>query len=134
MKKKNRPRANKHFNRFEFRGKHQYVREFGNSVEGDVKYNGLLKCKLAHGSNFSIVLPELVFLKGLDPSWIQPLYFAPNLLWRVQDGLIFCGVPVDISHGLRLWIEFRNDQFIRRLDDSSELFHCVIKAPPKLNT
>lgn len=132
-KKKNRPHANRHFNRFEFRGKHQYIREFTDSLAGEVKYDGILKCKLAHGSGFSIVLPELVFLKGPDPSWIQPLYFAANLLWKAEDGLTVCRVPVDISHGRRLWIEFRNDQFIRRLDDGSELFHCVIEAPPKLN-
>jgi hypothetical protein len=133
MKKKNKPRANKRFNRLEFRGKHQYIREFTNPVEGDVRYDGLLKCKLVHGANFSVVFPELVLVKGLELSWIQPLYFAANLLWKADDAPIGCRVPVDISHGRRLWIEFHADQFIRRLDDGSELFHCVIEAPPKLN-
>lgn len=122
---------NYHFNRFEQNGKHNYVSEFISDSVGDERYEGLIKCKLAHGENGTIILPEYVLLEEGKQFWIKPLFFNAPIL-RVENHVISCTIFLNISHGVLLEIYFQNDGLITTLSDGSEIFKCTIIGPEDL--
>lgn len=121
------------FNRIENNGQHHYINDFnGYRHFAGKKSAGLIKCKLVHHSDYSIIIPDQIYLdckKGFN--WIQPLYFAANQI-RISDHNTVCRMWVDVSFGACLEIEFNLGGIVRRLCDGSFLYQCKITGPNNL--
>ena len=87
---------------------------FGSEGIGTIPYEGYIKCKLAHGLGYSIVLPDVLLLGTAGDKWIQPLSFGPNVLTKVDD-LIGCGLSADVSCGHRLVIRFTSRDLVSQI-------------------
>jgi hypothetical protein len=110
-----------------------YYAERGFHPLGNSKYSGLIKCKLAHGRGYSVVIPDFIFIGGGAKQWIQPLSFLAPLLAKTDGGLE-CSVYVDISCGQTIQIHFRNSDFVGKFSDCSEAYRCTISGPDDLGT
>lgn len=121
---------NLHFNRLEKKGRHQYIDDFaGLRHFGDFKYTGFIKCKLVLNADYSVVLPDQIYIEiGGEIRWIQPLYFSGNRI-APFEGYGLCDLGVDVSYGTNLRIRFRNDDLVARLNDGSVFYRCTIKGP-----
>src|SRR5579862_5328496 len=95
--------------------------KFGSLGIGSATHQGYIKCKLAHGMGYSIVLPDALFLGSAADKWLQPLAFGPNVLEKC-DGHIRCMLSVDVSCGHRLTVEFSNGDLVSALADGAELY------------
>lgn len=120
---------NLRFNRIEKKGRqHEYLKDFQKFRHtGDFNYVGYIKCKLAHGISYSVVIPDQIYVKFSDKVyWIQPFYFTAN---RILDNSLT--MHIDISFDARLEINFKD--LISKLSDGSLFYNCTIIAPTSLN-
>lgn len=124
-------RFNLHFNRVETDDAHFYIQKLGGNYQKTVT-RGMIKCKLAHGVGYSIIIPDLIFVGKSATHWIQPLSFHPNHLTKLNDTDIECGIQMDISCLESIAVRFSNADLITSLEDGSELYHCSILGPPNL--
>ena len=125
---------NLQFNRIKKRGTHHYLKDFsaGMGKKSTYEYEGFIKCKLAHNTNYSVVIPDQVYLKfGEKLLWIQPLFFSGNVISKSDDN-IECSIRIDISHGYHLYIKFSSSDIKSKLNDGSMFYHCRIKGPKSL--
>lgn len=116
---------NRRFNRLESELEHIYCNQFGTEPMGDTEHTGFLKCKLGHAHGYSVIVPDQLFLEGDPLTWIQPLCFTPNLIYKTEND-IDCFFHVDISMSQTVRVNFSDIGFIRCLDDGSQLFRCKI--------
>jgi hypothetical protein len=120
---------NKHYNRIERFNNHQYIENLGdNKWKKDIKYNGYVKCKLMHGANGSILVPDLVFYQVQENGefkWIQPLAFRANQIYFLDDDAQ-AHIMIDISCETTVTIKFNKSNFLKKLNDNSELYECNI--------
>src|SRR5580698_4763472 len=79
--------------------------DFGSEGVGGSTHQGYIKCKLAHGLGYSIILPDILFIGATGNKWIQPLSFGPCMLSKFEDE-IWCTMSVDVSCGHRLLVKF----------------------------
>ncbi len=121
---------NRHFNRWETTAGHEYINRFGYLPIGETIHTGFIKCKLAHGLHYSVVVPDLLF-PGEGAQWIQPLAFGPNLISKFVDQ-IDCRFNVDVSCGTRLIVSFTNRDLVTHLADGSDLYRCSFQGPVNL--
>jgi hypothetical protein len=124
------------FNRIEKKGRHEYLTDFQKFKHtGDFNYIGYIKCKLAHGISYSIVIPEQIYIKYINKVyWIQPFYFTANYIIyseKLDDNTLT--IYVDISFGAQLKIDFKHNDLISKLFDGSFFYNCTIKAPACLH-
>jgi hypothetical protein len=108
-------KVNRRFNRIESLAEHKYLRDFGSAGVGTQRYNGLIKCKLAHGMGRSIIVPDLLFIGSDGSKWIQPLSFGPPILERYSDTQVSCEFSVDIACSQRPLVKFNADAFVQAL-------------------
>lgn len=99
---------------------------------GRNRYEGFIKCKLAHANYGSFVVPDFLFIGKRGQHWIQPLSFGPPLLSKVESE-IRCGFSVDIAGAHRLKVEFASSGYVSSFVDGSELYNCVLWGPPELS-
>ncbi len=121
----------RHFNRIRGWATNYYMPERGGH-SGETKHRGRLKCKLLHGRGFSVIAPDQLYLQASGWKWIQPLAFLANLFGDFGDN-IECVIPVDISARQTVRVLFSSREFLRRLDDGSELYDCTIVGPEDLD-
>jgi hypothetical protein len=114
-------------------GEHIYYADRAFQGIGETEYHGFIKCKLAHGSNYSVIIPDFLFLGEEGRLWVQPLAFFAPLLGKL-DETIECVICADISCGHTLRIKFANSDFVSRLPDCSEIYRCRIYGPDDLST
>jgi hypothetical protein len=96
---------------------------------GQVRREGIVKVKLAHGQGFTILLLDRVYIEE-DGRWVffEPSMFGPpRMAFRDADALAH--VWLDTSGGDTLQIDFSNQNFASRLLDGSQLFACAIVGP-----
>jgi hypothetical protein len=105
--------------------------DFGSEGVGDLPTRGYIKCKLAHGLGYSIILPDVLLLGAAGNKWIQPLTFSPNMLSKFGDEIRHT-MSVDISCGHRLLVNFRKGDIVSRLADGAELYQCTFKGTADL--
>jgi hypothetical protein len=127
---------NLQFNRIEKKRRHEYLTDFQKFKHtGDFDYTGYIKCKLAHGISYSIVIPEQIYVKYINQVyWIQPFHFTANYIIyseNFDDNTLT--IYVDISFGAQLEIKFKHHDLISKLPDGSFFYNCTIKAPPCLH-
>ena len=125
---------NKRFNRFEGGVDNMYFPFYGTKFDISHETEGYIKCKLLHSANDSIILPDQIFIKTNDDSfiWFQPLTFLINLLMK-DEKLVKCMFLVDISSENTLKIEFDNVDLIKTYSDNSSLFKCKIFGPKDIH-
>ena len=104
---------------------------YGSEDIGGVNHQGYIKCKLAHGLGYSIILPDMLLINVKGSKWIQPLAFGPNVLSKM-DGDIQCSISIDVSCGHRLMVRFGNGDLVSRLADGTDLYRCSIDGPADL--
>lgn len=126
-------KVNRRFNRIETPVGHTYLRDFGAAGVGTQRYNGLIKCKLAHGKGRSIIVPDLLFISSDGSKWIQPLSFGPPILNKYSETRVSCEFSVDIACSQRLIVKFSADAFVQAFDDGSELYRCTFLGPRALH-
>ena len=105
--------------------------DFGSEGVGGSTHGGYIKCKLAHGQGYSIILPDVLLIGAAGNKWIQPLTFGPNMLSKF-GAEIRCVMSVDISCGHRLLVNFSNRDIVSRLADGAELYRCTFQGPADL--
>jgi hypothetical protein len=115
-------------------GEHLYYAGRGFIGLGEVEYKGLVKCRLAHGPDYSILIPDFIFLGEDGRRWIQPLAFFAALLAKLDHDHIECSMRVDVSCGHTLRLRFRNTDFVQKFPDGSELYQCSIFGPEELES
>ena len=124
-------RDNLRFNRRETASDHVYYEQFGFNGEGQEEHKGLVKVRLGHGHQFSVVVPEILFVGEDAQRWIQPLAFHPNLMHFFPDDSQ-CRVHVDISCGQTVAVDFAESKLLGHLADGSELYRCNITSVQNL--
>jgi hypothetical protein len=129
-------KLNKKYNRYELNKIHIYINDRGSKGIGKIKYEGYLKCKLVHNDEFSIIVPDLVFVNNkLDNIlWFQVFSFMPNQLYKFEEDEMFGRLHVDISCQHTLQIEFNSKDKISNLKDDSVLYKCTILGPNNLKS
>lgn len=118
------------FNRVKRKGINHYIKEYSSGgTRGDEIYQGYVKCKLVHLSKYSLIVPDQLYLKvGKDLEWIQPLYMASSVVMQLDDGKAG-RLTVDVSHGLRLLVDFKGGDLVNSYPDGSCLYSCQIQGP-----
>jgi hypothetical protein len=127
-------RVNRRFNRIETATDHRYLTDFGAQGVGAQAYSGFLKCKLAHGSGRSIVVPDILFLGKEGRRWIQPLSFGPPVLTKFSKYDVRCKFTVDVSCSQRVEVSMKSGDWVQSFADGSELYRCTISGPAYLQT
>lgn len=122
---------NKRFNRYETSNEHYYCQVNKENQDYPEIFNGFIKCKLAHGKNFSIIIPDQVYIESNSLLWMQPIKFLPNMLYNLGD-IIIGHVYIDISMGVTIKVEFTTEDFITNLKDGSNIFKCKVRGPKNL--
>lgn len=119
------------FDRIEYSNDNAYRVYRGTEPLGKNIYNGFCKCKLIHSKDFSIIVPDLIYIKTDDLSfkWFQFYSFLPSLIDK--DNLLTQTV-IDISGGHTIIISFTPDSHIKNLSDDSNLFECKIQGPSNI--
>lgn len=115
------------YNRIETEIDRIYFNRYVSNFDKSFLNEGMVKCKLIHSENESLIFPDFLILKKDDGFfyWIQPLNYFCNILIK-DDSIILCSFYVDISYGKTLRIEFSNSDLIRNFNDNSSLFKCNI--------
>jgi hypothetical protein len=131
-----RKELNTKLNRYEIKKpevRHAYIKDFtGFNYKNNTEYQGYVKCKLVHDKGLSVVFPDQVYLEvGDQLHWIQPFFFGPNIIHFLDDENI-CRVPVDISCGVQVWVEFKSTDVVSKLQDGSVFYRCKIEGPKYL--
>jgi hypothetical protein len=89
---------------------------------------GLIKVKLAHGVDRSLLLPDAVFAKGpAGLCWYQPKYFSACML-EFLDHQAFAQLDISFDNGSRSIVQFRRDSLERHMADGSALYRCEMLA------
>jgi hypothetical protein len=122
------------YNRVTRRRVRKYLKDFTEiRRQGTHVYDGLIKCKLVHGSDYSLVIPDQVYIAvDNELHWIQPIYFSACSISRNDQGNE-CTLAIDISHGLILIINFASKNLEQHYKDGSLLYSCTIRAPKFLH-
>lgn len=127
-------KLNTHFNRIEYKDKHEYLNEFTKATVGNYSYTGYIKLKLVHMSYGSITIPEQIYMIYREKLlFIQPLFFSPNILIKNDENILYTQT-IDISSGIRLKIEATDNNLIKKLDDDSCFYSCTITGPQYLQS
>lgn len=122
---------NKRFNRYETNLEHYYNQQSKDSRDFSGKFSGFIKCKLAHGEGYSIIIPDQLYIEAKSLLWIQPIMFLPNIFFDLGDMKVG-NIYIDISMGVTLKVEFNSKGFMRNLSDGSNIFKCNIYGPKDL--
>ena len=93
--------------------------------------DGLIKLKLVHAEETSLLVPELLVADLGGMRWFQPKFFyAPQLsFW---DGYSTADIGIEVSDGPLVNVGFTSGGFVASLSDSSQVYRCVISAPADL--
>ena len=125
-------KQNKRFNRMESSIGHFYSNNYGYESFENYKNSGWIKCRLLHGSGYSLIVPDQIFIDHEGLKWIQPLAFLPNRVFKFNENEITGLLVVDISCGHTIHVRFSNDGLVRDLQDGSQLYRCEINGPEDL--
>ncbi len=103
---------------------------YGENLIGNTEHKGYIKIKLVHTENFSLLIPDQIYLQS-PQVWLQPKTWLPSILHN--DGksikaVIFC----DVSEGVTLEITFEDSLLLNSYSDGSFLYECVIAGPSDL--
>lgn len=120
---------NRQFNRLESRHDHLYLSDYGTRPLGSTSHRGWIKCRLLHGTGYSLIVADQLYVDSRGLRWIQPLAFGPNVLCEHDAARIVCDLSIDVSCGQRLRVQFFNSDHVRDLPDGSQLFECTILGP-----
>jgi len=104
---------------------------FGTSERGNASFRGYIKCKMAHRTQGSNIIPDQVYLASDPLLWFQPLSFLANMIAQTAHA-ITCTLFVDIAGGHLLTVRFRADEHCLFLEDHSQIFMCEITGPENL--
>ncbi|AZR41276.1 hypothetical protein [Marinobacter salarius] len=101
------------------------IKTFGTNI-GSMKYSGLIKIKLIHHTDFSIIVPDQLYLN--DPLvWFQPQTWLPSILISDDDN-IWCQLIFDLDENLTVKVNFNDSQLLNSFSDGSFLYECEIAA------
>jgi hypothetical protein len=124
-------KLNTQFNRYEDINGHRYIEYLGdNEVQKQILFKGYIKCKLMHGNKISVIVPDLlIYQVDLKKSykWIQPLAFRANQIYYFDENAQ-ANIMIDISARSTVFIRFKRSDFVRVLNDYSEIYECSIFA------
>jgi hypothetical protein len=102
-----------------------------------VSFEGVVKLRLGHSTNGSVLVPEQVFLNTQEGwKFYQTSFFgAPIFAFNVEPHLHVARFNVDVGPprakaATRLIVTVRSDELIRRLPDGSHLYRCQLEGPP----
>lgn len=127
-------KANLPFNMAETENENHYYTFYNfEKFDREKEFIGYIKIKLAHGKQFSIIIPDILILKDNESlGWLQIHNFFPNIISK-DDNQCVCSIRVDLSSGYTAKIKFSTGNYIRSFDDGSELYECVIIGSPQIS-
>lgn len=125
--------VNRRFNREESAHEHYYYDNYGWANSERVRKEGWIKCRLLHGTGYSLIVPDQLFIEHKKLLWIQPLAFSAVALGKFDDTTIEARLPVDVSCGHNIEMRFAHRDFVRDLPDGSQLFRCELFGPADLH-
>jgi len=123
---------NRRFNRRETSHDNYYYDNYGWATREDNCYNGWIKCRLLHGPQYSLIVPDQLVLEHDGLKWIQPLAFTASRLSKIDEGQVVCDINIDISCGHNVRVRFFNHDFVRSFSDGAQLFKCEICGPSNI--
>ena len=122
-------KENKRYNRLESKTDHFYINDYGTNGLAKNTIYGYIKCKLVHAERFSVIIPDQIYFNWNGClRWLQPFIFLPCRLANFGDDVL-CDIHFDISCGYTSRARFKSSDFIRSLDDGSQLFKCELLMP-----
>lgn len=103
-----------------------------------VRTDALIKLRLGHSANGSVLIPEQLFIERSGWSFYQTNFFGPPILgFNIEPALHEARFSLDIGgpstfQPTRVIAKIRSDALVRRYDDGAQLYRCVIDGPPDL--
>ena len=100
-----------------------------------VQLTALLKLRLGHGANGSVIVPEQLFIEQNGWWFYQTSFFGPPLIgFDVEPGLHVARFNLDVGgprakEAMRIVATIRSDELIRCYVDGAQLYRCVIDGP-----
>lgn len=100
-----------------------------------IQSTALLKLRLGHSANGSVLVPEQLFIERSGWWFHQTSFFGPPMLgFNVEPGLHVARFNLDIGHPraietTRIIATIRSDELVRRYDDGAQLYRCAIDGP-----
>ena len=104
---------------------------YGQTKIDSIRYKGLVKVKLVHTENSSLIIPDQLYLHS-PQVWLQPKTWLPPILSKVE-GRIIAVMFFDIAEGVTLRISFEENDLITHYSDGSFLYKCTIEGPKGLS-
>jgi hypothetical protein len=94
---------------------------------------GFLKCRLVHLLDFSIIVPDLVFLTGDEKKFFSPQFFDPNRIIFGAGGeeTNLCILPIGLIGDTDIQVAFFGHGLVKKCADGSFMYHCLFRADPK---
>lgn len=124
---------NKRYNRWESQFDHCYFTEYGSAPQEEHLTQGMIKCRLLHGKDYSLVIPDQLYLTHKGLKWIQPLAFLANQINKFSEEHIQCVLHVDISCRQHVRVEFCSRDLKMNLLDGSQFYECNFFGPLNLH-
>ena len=99
-----------------------------------VKYDGLVKLRLAHAAFGSVLIPELLFARRGAWRFYQPSFFGPPMFgFNIEPGLHVASFTMDIAaprmiNPVRLVVTIKSDGRERGYADGAQLYRCLIEG------
>jgi hypothetical protein len=101
------------------------------TVNGSVSEEGLIKVRLVHARNGSIVIPDHVLVRGQGKYWLQPQWVYPSVLHfyaSAAETVLHIGVANTRQADLMIEARFGSADFVAALPDRSQIYSCRITS------
>lgn len=102
----------------------------GSRDVGDAQFPALIKVRLVHWRDSSLVIPDQVYLES-PAVWFQPLTFLPCLLTQLESE-ITANIYLDVDGGETIRVDFKSSGLVARLKDGSYLYKATVHGPGDL--
>ena len=101
-------------------------------------YEGFIKVRLGHSVGRTVMVPDQIVIEHAGWRFYQPSFFGPCILgFDLEPGLHQGRFSADIGGPredtpARIMITVRSDQILRRYEDGSHVFRCLIEGPSNI--
>ena len=93
--------------------------------------DGFIKLKLVHAEGTSLLVPDLLAADFGGMRWFRPKFFYASLL-SFWDGYATADIGIEVSGGPLVNVGFTSGGFVASLNDSSQVYRCVISTAADL--
>lgn len=98
-------------------------------------YNGYIKVRLGHSAIGSVIVPDQLVISQAGWRFYQPSFFGPcKITFNLEPSLHLASFSMDVggpqaSNLARVVVTLRSDEVVRRYEDGSQVFRCLVEGP-----